>query len=151
MAAKKKRKKAKKGHKGHKRASTAKRGAKRHTLKAGTIVTKKPNKRTLHAHKMHAKVVGKFNGKKAYKLVHNKKTRKLTAKSGYAIALRERAKALRAEAKVVKKSDPSAAATMEAQAKELVAKAMRASMSAGMNMPSAAPNTDGDNFGRGSN
>ncbi len=151
MAAKKKRKKAKKGHgrKGHKRASTAKRGAaKRRTLTAGTIVTKKPSKKTLHAHKMHAKVVGKLNGKKAYKLVKNK--RHLTAKSGYAIALRERAKALRAEAKVVKKSDPVAASAMEAQAKELVAKAMRESMSHG-GQPSKAHDADADNFGRSSN
>lgn len=139
MAAK--RKKKKKGHKkghGHKKAarhSTAKRGAaKRHTLKAGTIVTTKPNKRTLRAHKMHAKVVGKIGTKKAYKLVKNKKAKK-TSKSGYAIAMRERAKALRAEAKELKAQAKAASSTASADQlkaaadeKLRVAKEMEASM-----------------------
>ncbi len=138
MVAKKKRK-GKKGKKGyHKKAarhSTAKRGAaKRHTLKAGSIVTKKPNKRTLRAHKMHAKVVGKIGSKKAYKLVKNKKAHK-TAKSGYATAMRERAKYLRAEAKQLKAEAKAASSSAEsdrlkaeADEKLRVAKAMEASM-----------------------
>lgn len=105
MTAKKGRKKpkksAKKGRKKAKKAShsTAKKGAARHSLKAGMIVTKKPNKRSLRAHKLHVKVAGTVNGKKAYKIVRNKKAsaRKLTAKSGYALATKARAKDLEAK------------------------------------------------------
>ncbi len=106
MTAKKGRKKPKKSaKKGRKKAkkgashSTAKKGAARHSLKAGMIVTKKPNKRSLRAHKLHVQVAGTVNGKKAYKIVRNKKAsaRKLTAKSGYALAMRARAKDLEAK------------------------------------------------------
>lgn len=107
MAAKKK--KARKGRKGARkgarRASTAKRGAaKRQTLRAGVLVTKKPSKKTLRAHKMHAKKVGTLNGKTTYKLVKNKKP-KATARSGYANAMRARAHHLKAEKEQAKKAE----------------------------------------------
>lgn len=101
MAAKKKKKKKKAGKrggakKGYARSSSAKRGAaKRHTLKANTIVHKKPSKKSLRAHHMHAKKVKMASGKTAYQLVKNKK-HKATARGGYAIAMRERNKAMKA-------------------------------------------------------
>ncbi len=67
MAAKKKRKKARKGHKGHKKASTAKRGAARSKLKAGSMVKSKPTRKALAKAKL--RVTG-------YKLGRRKKAKK---------------------------------------------------------------------------
>lgn len=61
---------SKKGRKSSKaKASSAKRGAKRTTLRAGMIVTKKPNKRTLQNNNLKVKKVGVVNGKPAFKVM----------------------------------------------------------------------------------
>lgn len=78
-------KRAKRGAKkgARRRSGTAKRGASRTTLRAGLVVTGKPNKRTLKAHCLKAKHVGKTSaGKTVYKIESNKKCKvKKTAAS----------------------------------------------------------------------
>lgn len=79
---KKGRKSIKRGRKkGAARSSTAKRGAKRTTLKAGMVVAKKPSKSALKKAKMKATKVGKLataakKGKTVFKLAGKKRSAK---------------------------------------------------------------------------
>ena len=71
MASKKRKKvkkKAPRNKRGRARASVAKRGSKRQSLRSGMLVTRKPSAAALRSLGMTAKVVGKVDGKTTYKL-----------------------------------------------------------------------------------